>query len=795
MGRLNQVWKRRLLAGVTACAFACVLTTASQAQILNQPQLLAQPQSQAPARAGPVVQPGPADTVLGDKGFYLEADTIVRDDENHNWTAKGSVEARYNGKVLRTDQLDYNQSNGVVTARGNVQLLSPDGTSEFAKTMTLDKDFHAGVALAFSTRQQPNTKIVADEAIRLSQDALELNKAVFTVCDLCAPDGTPKQPTWSIQAAQVVEDKKLKIVYYHNAVIRVKGLPVAATPIFWHVDPTAGRGSGLLAPEFAFDGRRGFSYQQPYLFALSPSQDLVVAPQFNTKVAPLLTGEYRQRFYTGQIDVRAGYTYAQQFDNTGKGYDNDTSRSYILASGAFAPTPNLSWGFTAERVTDPLMFSRYAVPNAFDARGLLPTDDQRLVSEIYGVEQNSRSYVSVSALSIQGLRPGDLNGTFPTIAPLVEAHFEPDYKLLGGRLRVDASGVMLDRARNVYTDTGPGDDSKRATLSSDWRSSYTFYDGIRLEPFLQARGDFYNTVNPSQTFTGAAPTAIPGQVTVNGNTVTYNGDHTVGRALGTAGVDLSWPFFRRTGDLTVVLEPLAQLAVSPRATINKYIPNEDSQVVDFDETNLFTANKSPGFDYYEGGARANAGGRVTFRWDSGAQAQALIGRSFRTTADPTLPANSGLNLTQSDWVVAASGQLSSGFSAFTRALLDSQTTKIERLEVGANVSGARGGIGVSYLRDEVDATTGTRTENAGIGGSVLVTKHWGFVSSAQLDLVNHYAVTETFGLQYQDECIHWELDYVHDGTINRTLHGNDRIMLRLLLVTLGSTGYQRPDFR
>jgi LPS-assembly protein len=555
--------------------------------------------------------------------------------------------------------------------------------------------------------------------------------------------------------------------------VRVKGLPVFYTPLFWHTDPTAKRGSGFLAPRFAIDERRGFSYEQPYLWVISPYADVVLSPQLDTKVTPLLNGEFRERFYSGQVDARFGYTYAQQFDSKGQPYDDRTSRSYILASGAFAPADHWTWGFSAERVTDPLMFQRYSVPNAFDPRGLFPTDDQRLISQIYAVEQGPRSYVSIAAMSFQGLRVGDLNGTFPFVAPLIEAHYEPESEILGGRLRLEGAGVLLQRSRDVTTDTAPGIDSRRATFSGDWRSAFTFYDGIRLEPFIEGRGDVYNVNDVSPTDTGL---------------------HTTARALGTAGVDASWPFFRRTGDLTVVLEPLAQLAVSPRAVTNPYIPNEDSQVIDFDETNLFEFNKSPGFDYYEGGARANVGGRASFRWDGGGQAQLLAGRSYRTVPDPTLPARTSLNQTESDWVVAGSAEPFAGLSGFGRALVDSRGEGLRRLEAGFNAGTARLNGYVRYLYDNVDVTSG-RTENAQLGGQVLITKRWGLAGSASWDLASHVAVQQSVGLLYQDECTHWELLYVHDGTYNRTLRPSDQIVIRLLLVTLGSSGYQRPDFR
>src|SRR6202012_5972016 len=126
----------------------------------------------------------------------------------------------------------------------------------------------------------------------------------------------------------------------------------------------------------------------------------------------------------------------------------------------------------------------------------------------------------------------------PFVGPLIEAHYEPDVAILGGRLRLLGDGVLLNRDRSVSTDAPPGVDSRRATAQADWNSSFTFSNGIRLQPFANARADVYNVAALTPTDTA---------------------DRTTTRVLGTAGVDVSWPFFKREGDMTVVLEPLAQV--------------------------------------------------------------------------------------------------------------------------------------------------------------------------------------------------------------------------------------------
>ncbi|PHY12373.1 organic solvent tolerance protein, partial [Caulobacter sp. B11] len=59
---------------------------------------------------------------LGDAGYYLEADLLIRDDKAQTLTARGDVEARYQGRTLRAQEVVYDTGTGVVTAHGKVAL-------------------------------------------------------------------------------------------------------------------------------------------------------------------------------------------------------------------------------------------------------------------------------------------------------------------------------------------------------------------------------------------------------------------------------------------------------------------------------------------------------------------------------------------------------------------------------------------------------------------------------------------------------------------------------------------------
>lgn len=722
------------------------------------------------------------DSVLADQAFYMEADQLVRNDVDQIWLATGEVEVRYQGRTLRANEVRYDAKTGVVTARGKVQVVNPDGSSEFSDAITLDKDFTAGVALGFSTRQLQNIKIAANAAIKRNDDVTELNKVIFTPCDTCvAETQTPKKPTWSIRATRVVQDKKKQLIYYRNAVIQIGGVPVLFAPVFWHPDPTAKRRSGLLVPKVDYTERRGLSYEQPYLQVISPSADLVLSPQINSKVNPFLNGEYRQRFWSGEVSARFGVGYDQDFASKGGKFGDETARSYLLAEGAFKPNKQWTWGFSAERVSDDLLFRRYDVGNVYANRGLYLTDDQRLISQLYTVRQDRRSYFSAAAFTVQGLRQTDDDGAIPVVAPLIEARWEPRSEILGGRLRLNGGAVYLTRDEDAGNPvTGrirnpnlPGTDVGRVSIGGDWRSAYTSRNGIRMEPFANLRGDVYT---------------VKDRLAVDGENTTTT------RGLGTVGVDLSWPFIKSSDGVTVVVEPLAQVALSPDSQTWRDIPNEDSIVFDFDETNLFRYNKSPGFDLYEGGQRLNVGARASVLYADGAEVRLLVGRSFRAKDDPSFPLRTSLRDTSSDWVTAASLTVAPWVTIYGRARLDSDDYKVSRGEAGVNIATKRVVLAGRYLVDELDLS-GARREDFSGYAEALVTKNWGFIASANYDIQADVWASTAFGLLYKDECLRFELLYQRDGTYDRSFTPSSQVTLRLTLATLGGSGYDDSDYR
>ncbi|MDQ3124879.1 MAG: LPS assembly protein LptD [Pseudomonadota bacterium] len=792
----------RLLAGATAVALTSLAGTA-QAQ-------------QAPAAPAQV---GPGPDGLTPDAVYIEADSAARIGDVITAEGAGAdrVLARFRGATLRAGAVSYDLGLGIASADRQVEFSDPEGNVVFASHLELDSDLKAGVAVDFATRFRNGASLMAATAVRRSENVNELNYALFTPCPICDADGNPKEPSIAIQAEKVVQDEELRAILYRNAVFRVGGVPVFYLPFFAHPDPTVERASGFLVPIPSYDEGRGLSLEVPYLQVVSPSEDWLISPQFNTDVAPLLNLQWRRRFADGMIVARAGYTYEENFgDFDGPDPDNlpdipigTEHRSYLLAYGRFDPDGPWRGGFTAERVSDKTLFDRYDIRDPYQDNGLYYGDRRRLISQAYAERQTARSYFSIAAFDLQSLRvavpnidaPGlnifESDDSLPAVAPLVEARWEPAGPVLGGRLRLRGSAVSLYRddyvggpvLRPEIIPTGstlglPGVDSRRVSGQVEWRRTLISPLGVRWEPFVDVRADLYSV--------GDLPPMLGLE------------EEAISRGRATAGLDISYPLFRRVGPgADLILEPMAQLSASTTSDLDPRIPIEDSQTLELDESSLFRTDRFPGYDLYEGGPRLTIGGRATLRWDQGRQASLFIGRSYRAHEEPAFltpvpdaPAQlydpTGLASQTSDWVVQGSFSPSDRIRGWGHATIDA-SGEIRRAETAVDGRwGRRNLASVSYIIDRSNPLAGPLNRNyefVQLSGQQFIYGNWGVAASGIADLERDIITRSEVGLLFDDDCFRFEIGYRRDNTRVRPTGPSEGVYVRLNLATFGGTGY------
>jgi len=217
---------------------------------------------------------------------------------------------------------------------------------------------------------------------------------------------------------------------------------------------------------------------------------------------------------------------------------------------------------------------------------------------------------------------------------------------------------------------------------------------------------------------------------------------------------------------------------------NPDIPNYDSVDFDFEDTNLFNFNRSPGFDLYEGGQSVTLAGRATAILDDGRTASLLIGRRLGFESDPVIPFRTGLQTALSDWIVAADAAPWKNVRLFSRLRLDSQNLSVNEADVGAELNTARAEGSVSYLYERQSPTSGT-INSVDIHTALFPFRRWGVTSYMIVD--SGAWRRRELGLVYRDDCLRVEVLYRHDETFNGTLGPSTSVLLRLTLATLGNT--------
>jgi len=795
--------------------------------------------------------PGPDGLVPG--AAYLEADRIVQPDDTQI-IATGRVQMRYKDKIIRADRITYSSQTETTVAEGHTQTINDDGSVQFSDRIAYNGNQESGSSENFAAIDKSNAKVFARRVDRVNDYTTRLTNIIYTPCELCRKHGTTTEPSWSIEASQITQRKDKKMVFYNNAIIKLQGVPVLYTPYMWTPDPELDRASGFLTPKILFARKRGgFSYEQPYLWSISPYSALIVSPQFNAGVNPLLNLEFDRHFYSGMLKVRFGVTNEAMFGSDGKPIGTADSRDYLLADGAFKINEDWRWSFTAQHVKDRSgfidpatgkpynyanFFERYGIDNAFDQVGEWTADARELINQAHVTRQTPNSYVSLSMANFQSLAVGGFldpatglpfSGTttrtdvpyalnsniYPVMAPMVEAYWSPEQRFLGGQATVSLNGLILKHKTYTSSSGAPAlaqttqspYDTARISAGASWYSHMTTAGGLVWGPFVDIRHDEYHETNVDTT----------GQA--------YN----VSRDLGTAGVNLSYPLIRRLKNATAIIEPIAQLAISPDAQTSPYLPTEDSQSLEFDTTTLFRVNKSPGFDIYESGRRLNLGLHSQLKFDSGLQIDGLIGRTLRDKPEAQFLRNvvlsgvtstgatstktysydpSGLGRQNSDWVTDASFDTGKGIYGYTRLRMDSETFRLAQGEWGASVFGANTEATARYIFNDILPVPtlsangklqrfGDNYRDFQLYARHFFTRNWGAAARLDRDIVDNTWRRSTVSVIYRNDCIWYELVYQRNESNLYAHNGKPQstILFRLNFPTLTKSNSDFTDVR
>jgi LPS-assembly protein len=705
--------------------------------------------------------PAPVSSELS-SSVLLEADEIVNDEAARTVTAQGDVQVRYQNRTLRADRLVYNLDTGVIRAIGNVQVVLEDGSTTYAEEIEADEAMNVGSAAELRARLGGTGTLAARSAVRRSADESELNNVIYTSCPICEEGDRP--PTWSLRARRAVQDRESRTIRYQGAVLEVVGVPVVYLPFMAHPDPSVGRASGLLPPDIGRNRRLGIFYEQPYYWAISPSQDLVASLRLHENVNPLIGLDYRKRFWSGSVSFESSFTQEELFDDDGELLGDERFRYHVFGEGLFDINSYWRWGFGVETAYDDEYLRRYGIDGEGERRGPYIGQDTRLISQLYAIGQDANSYSSIAFVNFQGLREGDSSELLPLILPFAETERVLTEPLFKGQVRLQANLAAL--ARN---DDGAGPflgNDARLSVSAGWRREAVFGPGLLFSPFAQARGDVF-----------AVETAA--------------GEYdSFSRGLGMAGAEVSWPFMRPGERFDLIVEPVVMAAIATDDAEDPRIINEDSLAFELDDSNLFRPNAAPNYDLWEPGPRVSVGVRATARAATGETATMVFGRRWRDEAAAGFNEQNNLAGSTSDWV--ASGQLDLGrrFGAEARLRLEDESLELQRIDLGVRGAVGRFSANVRYFEVDEAIQADPTDPNSEISANVGVdlARGWRAQLGLTRDLDSDINLRQDIRAIYEDDCTFLEIAYTRSETTRGTIGPNEGLQIRIGLRSLGVFG-------
>lgn len=686
--------------------------------------------------------------LASDQPFLLTADELTYDENAGTVTARGQVEIAQGPRTLLADLVSYNTRDGVVTASGDVSLLEPNGDVVFADYVQLDKDLAEGFIENVRMLMSDDSRLAANEARRFPDERTELTRAVYSPCRAC-PD---RAPTWQIKAAKVIHDKAAQEIRYEDAVFEAFGVPIAYTPYFSHSDPTVKRRSGFLPPSFGSDSELGLRLTTSYFWALSPSRDLTIAPTVTSREGVVVAGEYRERTRTGGYGLQASGTYVDRRDDNGDRIEDKEFRGHIKGDGRFDIDPVWRWGFDVSRASDDTYLRRYDI-----------SDADTLTSDVYVEGFRGRNYAALSAYAFQGLRREDDPGLTPVVLPLADySYVSPPSETTGARFAFDGNMVSLYR-------TG-GPDTRRLSGQASWELPWIGGGGDvwSLTAALRADGYWLNGY-----FDPLGPAG--------------EDDEVIARAEPLAALQWSYPMVRTEGTVRQVIEPVAQAILQPYDGEDERIPNEDSQSVEFDDTNLFGFSRFPGHDRLEDGPRLNYGVKLGAYGAGGGAATALFGQVLRIKEDRSFGRSSGLDDERSDYVARVSVSPGPWLDLVNRTRIDRDLKDIRRNEVYFGVGPDKLRFAMSYVLLDRNLTVDqlNSSEELYLYLRGQLSRYWSALALSRRDLADDGRQIRTgFGVRYEDECVVFEASLDRDYTRDRDVEPSTSLNFRVILVNL-----------
>lgn len=686
------------------------------------------------------------------------ADAVDYDQTNRIVTLTGNVDLVQDGRKLSADKVIYNLKDDIASAEGNVVIKDVNGDVHHAQSVELSDKMRKGLVNSLFTTMADGSRIWARKTVKKSETRYEMKDATYTACVACEDD-PESRPPWQLHAKSVELRKDEHRVVYKDAWLQAGPVPVFYTPYFSHPDGSIEQKSGFLTPSFGFNSELGAFFAQPYYWAISPSTDTTLTVMPTTDQNVLLRDEFRKRWETAYVETDASMTRSSRTDSVaGEAVDtNDEFRGHLFGKAGWDINKNWRAGTNINLTSDEQYLRQYGF-----------SDDYILDNDVFAERFDDRDYAIIKAQAFQDIRTDKIDQ--PNILPYAEGEWLGDPNaLFGGRWDVDAS--LLSLARD-----GSGQDVWRASSRAAWNRRDVAPVGLVFNTELGARVDQYMITNALANAVDPA----------------YDEKDQVGRFIPSAQFTASYPMKSDFDRFQLRVEPVTTFYAAPNIDNGLGIPNEDSQDVQIDASNILDGNRFTGLDRVEDQSHVAYGLKTGLYNYTGGRVTGFLGQSYNFFGDDEndFPGGSGLDTRSSDYV-GAIGALYDGFNLSYRFQVDSESLSSERhelhgqtewgpVEVDGHYLYAAGAAGTEYTQSR---------EQIRLGSTLDLAEQWSVRGDAIYDLSN--IKTErglrrsAFTVNYMHEC--YNISLTADRNLADETSGVQAttVMMRIGLKNLG----------
>ena len=745
-----------------------------------------------------------------DNQMLVQANEVDYDYNNSRVSAVGNVQLFYNGTSVEADKVIYDQKTKRLHAEGNIRMTDADGKITYANIMDLSDDYRDGFVDSLRVDTADQTRMAATRAERSSGNYTVFQDGVYTACAPCKDD-PKKPPLWQVKGERIIHDQTEKMLYFEAAQLEFFGVPMAYMPYFSTPDPTVKRKSGFLMPGFSEASSYGFGVEIPYYWAIAPDYDATFSPRITTQQGVLLQAEFRQRLLNGSYQVRA-YGIDQLDPGAFAGQPGDREfRGGVDTKGQFAINDKWVWGWDGTILSDYYFMQDYRLAQYRDPMSSFMTLPTEAISQLYLTGVGNRSFFdlrSIYYLSFSGNQQ-----QVPVIWPVLDYSNVINHSIFGGEVSYKTNFVNLTRNDAVFdpittlantaglctlTSADPLARTPTQCLLRGMPGTYT-----RFSAEAQCRRSFTDPLGEIWT-----PFAILRADAINADVANQPGvsnflpvgDTQALRAMPAVGFEYRYPFIDVQPWGSTTIEPIAQVILRPNETYAGKLPNEDSQSLVFDTSNLFEVDKFSGYDRVEGGGRANYGVQATTEFDRGGTIKTMFGQSYQlfglnsyAVQDMTNTGlDSGLQTTASDYVSSIDYSPNRTYTFSVRSRFDEQTWNVQRFEAEARANFDRWSVSMLYGDYAAQPDLGYLTRREGIlgSGSLKIAANWVVSGGARWDLEANKIDQYVVGAGYVDDCFVLAANYIRSynyATASSPPVLSNAYMLQIGLRTLATT--------